>query len=412
MKYDNVSPVFSMNFKKTHRANPALIVGRADTNTQLLTQSGYTTLVPDTPHLMLNEKTLRPQGLRCDAARSLVAGNTIQTLNASNVPVNSVYFLGVGEQGSFAAVADGYENGIYYRDYRIASQMTRGYFDFYPFGIVDNIGSASTFSVYVKKVSGNLDGIDLYLINRTQVRSQNIFDDQPSEIINLNNTAGTDLIRNRLISTKKNPLLAGYTQAQLLSTCIFIPFGTKPIDGVIRIGHPQWEYGTNATSPIQAGVGVTPTRAATKYVVRDLPSFGDCGTLVFSFICSETEAAWQDVLLLSDQLEGFTKAIGVSIENTEYLNFGIASQRFRTAKVPAGTKCNVAISWGQGVSMIAFNGSIIYSTEVDARLTPKSLQLGATINATTSASHFTGCIGEVAVYPKQLSANAMIALTT
>lgn len=252
--YANVMPTISVNFKDTMRALPSMEVTRQDT---ALTFDGknYKSVAPNSPLLLVDEATDNQLGLRCDASRRLLAGNTIQTVD----PTTQRPYGTEVSSGTFTVISSGYEDGIPYNDIRVVSDMANGFASFFPFMIAP-VTEISNFSAYIKKISGNFSSSVVHLNLRHHNREYTNVIERTTPRFSITGTESTPLRKTR----KQTITPASNILSNAVTSCLVEFMGRESIDGVFRLGCPQLVSGSNTIAPLPADRNVIATRATTR----------------------------------------------------------------------------------------------------------------------------------------------------
>jgi hypothetical protein len=182
----------------------------------------------------------------------------------TNLVVNTEVALGVNTPGlTHANVGSGTEDGIAYQEYVINGTASSNWFALHiqPTNVPIAGAAAYTCSMFVRHVSGGLFNTTNKLTDaRFHVRQNNGLGD----VTGLALSGGAQLSADRLGKCRLvSPAIttsAGATQAFAFLQFNF-PAGTVFADFRIRIGLPQLEQGSFATSPIRT-TGAAATRAA------------------------------------------------------------------------------------------------------------------------------------------------------
>ena len=260
-KFPEQRPTLNLDFANSKKLDPRITFTRTTIGTRVSEENVLETISADDPRFDHDPTTGESLGLLIEELRTNDIRNSTMQGAASGTPGTAPTYWSMGT--SFSGLtreisAVGEENGIPYIDVRFHGVATGNPFTYVPFwpnGYETNNSPATrtsryTFSSYVKHISGTVPSGCTFILVITNVNASlgDLGEYKVSTIISSSSTPSGDLIANRFALTNTN-----FTSTD---TAYFepyyqwnVPYNTS-FDVTIRIGLPQMEEGSFATSAI------------------------------------------------------------------------------------------------------------------------------------------------------------------
>jgi len=249
----NAPPYASLNlrFNETTTLDPRITFTRATTGTYVDSAGVLQTAAIDGPRFDYNQTTLAPLGLLIEEARTnSLRNNTMQGAVAGSPGTLPTYWGGIGAGlGTLAQtiVGTGTQNGIEYIDIRYfgtASTTSFGVQLESSTQIVAAPAQVWSSSLWFAIIGGSTAGINSIV---QTIVERNISGAYLTQINGVDlRSSGSTITRSSVVGTLGNALTARVVSAVLFS---FTIGGT--VDITFRIGLPQMELGSGATSVIK-----------------------------------------------------------------------------------------------------------------------------------------------------------------
>ena len=270
-KFPEQRPTLNLDFANSKKLDPHITFTRTSIGTRVSEENVLETISADDPRFDHDPTTGESLGLLIEELRTNDIRNSTMQGAASGTPGTppTNWSMGASFGGLTREIsAVGEENGISYIDVRLHGVATGNpftYASFWPDGTTTTNSPATetsryTFSSYVKHISGTVPSGSTFIlvINNMNSSLANLNEYKTSTIISSSSIPSGDLIANRFAFTN--------TDFTSTDTAYFrpyyqwnVPYNTS-FDVTIRIGLPQMEEGSFATSAIPTtDQGVTRT---------------------------------------------------------------------------------------------------------------------------------------------------------
>jgi hypothetical protein len=420
--FPNTRPSLNLNFARSQRLDPRITFTRTTSGTRT-NSDGLIEVVPaNSPRFDFDPVTGECLGLLIEESRqNFIRNNTMQGAVVGTPGTAPTYWsLGTSGGGlSREIVGVGIEDGISYVDIRWSGTVTTNPIAYWSFNPESDNSlfpgtrtSRYTFSNYIKVVGGTVPTTSNFIMvyYNTDSSFQNL---QQYQVLNipLSNTIGKRLIESRYSFTNND-----FTNT---NTAYFRPYYqwnfyfNEVIDITLRIGMPQVELGSFATSVIPTS-GSTVTRTADNARIEGKnftdfynPSEGTILTnvnLPFRILTGARSFALDDgttayMMDITNTTNTFTLE---ALENSSYTN--IRSISNSTSKI-----IKQATSFNSTSQTISINGEVTSPSSTSLSISRyKNLRIGSQVN---NVAHLNGYIQQLVYYPTALPSNQLITLT-
>lgn len=431
--YPTIRPSFAMNNLRSNPSVPPQVSVVRATSASYFNANGVLTIaVPDEARFDYDPVTLEPRGYlveetrinyahnpRCEGANSNT--NTMPTDWSVGgwAPLNN----GVARQ----VVGSGYEDGIPYVDVRFSGLSTSGVSkDMFFLGSTTcaaTIGDYFTGSVYLKLLSGTINGVSLVRFFTGKDSGGAGFSDQATNAISLESTRNIPFKQTRTFMTRT--IASATTAYAIFGLRLQITSGSS-VDFTIRFGAPQFEKAYFATTPILPPIGnssLQTTRNGDTAIISNpvWSSNTDLqGTISVEYSYSNNWLSNTVPKLLwtlhTDATISNTLSLSIDQTDAKSMFSGRASSPEWSIKtvsaITSNTVNKTVCAWATNDIIMAHNGSIA-NTDTLATI-PGSLilfKIGSNY-ANDGTRSFNGHIRNLEYYPSRLSNNQLIALST
>ena len=323
------------------------------------------------------------------------------------LPTNFTEFTQAGL--SREIVATGTESGIPYIDYRIFGNANSNATRFLAFEsttqIVASSGQRWTNSVYAKVVSAPNppSQYSLYIVERNASGGS-----ITSQVANI--SIGSSLTRFELNSA---PL--GATTERVQPTIAFLVSNAQSYDFTIRIGYPQMELGSVATSVIPT---TTQAIARAADVITDTTASGVIGQTegtIYAEVVLSNNSAGSIFLLDNGSTSTFLNIVRNTAQNIQVTlrNGGGTIATIITSSALANGVHKIALSYTNGAYSLYINGSPA-GTSTNSTDYPASLTRASISTSDYGAPYFprNDRIRAAALYPTRLTDTQLALLTS
>lgn len=303
-------------------------------------------------------------------------------------------------------VGTGTENGVAYMDIRFNGTSTGGaviLLEETSFSITAASGQVWTHSVYAKLIA-NVLNMPSIRVGMYEYTSGGVYLTEGSTIFTLTSSL------NRFSFTRT---LANASTARVIPIVQWLVNNGVSYDFTIRIGYPQMELGSVATSVIP-----TTTQAITRAadVITDTTASGVIGQVEGTVYCEFVNS------LVASYAEGYVYRVFADANNEIWARkegggntysfrwrANSANTTFSNVAVPNGVS-KIAFGYKSGDTALFLNGSQVATTNTDVRafsVNPTTIALGST----SSGQFFNDRIRAATLYPTRLT-NTQLALLT
>lgn len=368
----------------------------------------------------INTPRITDQGLLVEESRTnSIRNSTMVGASApSTFPTNWTVNIN-GNVGTLAitVVGTGVEDGIAYIDIQVAGLPTGAGFFQAVFDTTTAITAASgetwTNSIFLKLASGSLTNVGTRTLGISEYTAAGGF------VTNGGNTSVTpgsgNLGSSRFSYTRT--LSGGGTVARTVSFFSF-SYSAAAIDATFRIGIPQLELGSFATSPIPTTT-VAVTRAADVITLTMPPTFGSAFSLFASWSLNGLAPAGsrQFAIIPSNvgltsfaSIEGFANSSNRAISRTIPTAGNSGIILFDPAPPVVGTTYKTAMAFSLDSLRGAVGGSLTTpDTVADVPTSLTTVGLGGT---STGVLQLNGYLKRIAIWPTTAIPNAALQGTT
>jgi hypothetical protein len=384
---------------------------RASTGTFFNSAGVLTSAAINAPRFDYNPSTLAAQGLLIEEARTnSIRNNTMQGAAAGTPGTPPTNWQSLIVSGlTSTVVGTGTLNGITYLDVRVnGTASVSSYYNLVPDILVaGSSGQTWTGSFWAGLVGGSLSNTNANIEIRESDASQGF-------------------LTNTLTLLSITSSLARYSQARTLNNAstafVSVRFvwqvtAGQPVDFTLRIGLPQLEQGSTATSVIPTTTTAL-TRSADVASVNTLAPWynASAGTLYAEVTAPQTFSYFPIQAMFHDGT--VSNYLANSIQPSGAPRFeraagGVTSPAMNASPVvTAGALIKQATAFTVNDFALVANGGTPVTSATGNMPSVTTLRVGGYLNATTVGNLYNGYLRRITYYPRRLSNAELVSITS
>ena len=401
------APSLSLNFT-SGVLDSRVTFTRASTGTYYNSSGVLTSAAINEARFDYNPTTMVPLGLLIEEQRvNSIRNNTGvgAVAGTPGTPPTNCSFTGAAT-GLTRTLSIGSENGISYVDIKYVGTASGSTFAFFntdsPSGIAAATGQVWNGSFYLKLAAGSTAGVDIKM-SLLELNSGGSGVVQSLSPILTPTSANLSTHRNTLTAT-----LSGGATVTNLQQGLRLLFTDGPIDITLRIGLPQLELGSFATSVIPTTTAAA-TRAADNSLITGT-NFSSWYNATEGTLCTSVVTATTTTVGAALSINDNTSSNAIQIYYFGSAQYQVVTGGVSQATLAATSTGTFKAAGAYKVNAFAasFNGAAATTDTSGTIPTVSQLRIGALGGG---SSHLNGTIKYIAYYPRRLSNAQLQALT-